>query len=113
MPIASYQHRGQIHRGHADIKKEMADGKIVDKISILIEFDLSQIKQIKKALGLSKLDCYPLFWCFQEMRTETYKHSFSQRVACTYLALKLIDRHPFHDSDSDGDGLEDINIDMF
>ena len=29
------------------------------------------------------------------------------------MAVKLIERHPFQDYDSDGGGQEDCNIDMF
>ena len=95
LPLSGYQQRGQIHRGHVEVDKEMKDGKILDNISILFEIDLGQLNLIKKALGLSKLDCYPLTWCYQELRTQSYVHSFNQRVACKFLAVKLIERHPF------------------
>lgn len=84
-------------------------------MSILIEIDLGQLKKIKEMLNLPNLDCFPLTWGFQEYRDQTYVHSFSQRVACKYIAVKLIDRHPYQDlPDLDSDGaLSDCNIDMF
>lgn len=69
LPISGYQQRGQIHRGHVEVNKELKEGNIIDNISILFEIDLSQLNSIKKALGLNKLDCYPLTWCYQELRT--------------------------------------------
>ena len=66
-------------------------------------------------LNLQNLDCFPLTWGFQEYRDQQYVHSFNQRIACKYFAIKLIDRHPYQDlPDLDSDShLDDCNIDMF
>ena len=75
--------------------------------SILFEIDLMNVKKdIQKKLKVDKIDCYPLLWCQQEKKRVTWAHKFAQKVGCTYMAVKLIDRHkPTSASYS--------NIDMF
>jgi hypothetical protein len=115
LPIASYQQGSQVRHGHLSIDQEIKDGRIYPKVTILIEIDLSRLNQIKEMLNLSNLDCFPLTWGYQEFRNQHYLHQFKQRIACKYLAVKLIDRHPYQDfGDLDSDGaLDDCNIDMF
>ena len=62
-------------------------------LTIAFEIDLSQPKKVQKALGLTKLDCYPVLWVFQALETVKWKITFQQRIACKYLVLKLIDMH--------------------
>lgn len=76
LPIAGYTQRGETRRGNVDIKREIMDGRIHPKVSLLIEIDLGQIKKIKEMLCLPTLDCHPLTWGYQEWKTQTYVHSF-------------------------------------
>lgn len=38
----------------------------MDDMNIAFEIDLSNIKRIERALGIVKMDCYPILWCYQD-----------------------------------------------
>lgn len=57
------------------------------------EIDLSQPKKIQRALGNTKLDCYPVLWVNQMKEKVKWPINFKQRIACKYLAVKLLDIH--------------------
>ena len=75
--------------------------------TVLFELDLLHIKSgIQRRLGLSRLDCYPILWCQQQQIQAKWTHSFAQRIACNFIAVKLLDRHT-------PTSPEFSNIDMF
>jgi hypothetical protein len=39
-------------------------GLKVDDHNIAFEIDLSNIKRIERALGIAKMDCFPILWCY-------------------------------------------------
>ena len=74
--------------------------------TIAFEIDCEQIKRVQRALNLTKLDCYPIVWCWQESQfSSKWNIRFEQRIACKYLVIRLIDRHQQHSYDA--------NFDMF
>ena len=44
LPIASYQQRNETRLGHCDIKREMKEGRLLPKVSVIIEIDLSKLR---------------------------------------------------------------------
>lgn len=63
--------------------------------NIAFEIDLSQIKRVKRALNLNKLDCYPILWCFQDLTSIKWNVKFEQRIACKYIVIKLMASHKY------------------
>ena len=52
------------------------------------------------------------------MRTQKYIHEFSQRIACKYLVVKLIDKHTYQEWLEENGGIEygyiaENRMDMF
>lgn len=41
------------------------ESDLTDK-TVLVEIDLRRVKRIEKVLKTRKLDCYPVFWSFQD-----------------------------------------------
>jgi len=72
--------------------------------NIAFEIDLSNPKRIERALGVTKLDCFPVIWCQQDLQSIMWNVQLDQRIACKYIVVKLIDRHSTNPN---------TNIDMF
>jgi hypothetical protein len=76
--------------GCDDIEKLKASS---NDVTVAFEIDLSQPKKVQQALGLTKMDCFPVLWVFQELEMIKWPIRFDQNIACKYLAFKLIDIH--------------------
>jgi hypothetical protein len=37
-----------------------------EKESVAFEIDLSEVKRLQRVLGLNRMDCYPILWCFDQ-----------------------------------------------
>lgn len=77
-----------------------------NKATFAFEIDVSKRKTILKAMGLNKqLDCYPILWVYQAKELIKWTIHLKQRIACQYLAVKLLDIHRINETSP--------NIDMF
>ena len=42
---------------------------------------------------MNHLDCYPLLWVYQDLKSMMWSVNIKQKVACKYIVIKCIDRH--------------------
>ena len=105
LPIAKFTLESKGTMGTT--KEDLDSIDVNSKESLLFEIDLKNVKKhFQSKFGLSRLDCYPVLWCQQEQKRIKWKHKFLQKIACTHMVLKIIDRHPPTNSSYK-------NIDMF
>jgi hypothetical protein len=61
--------------------------------NIGIEIDVADPKALQKAMGIQKMDCFPIYWGYQDIAIISWSVDFAQKLACKYLVVKCIDIH--------------------
>ena len=87
------------------VQKSITTGSENSTENMIYEIDISNKEDLKKRLGVSKLDCYPILWVKSQPITKLIEHTLKQHIAAKYMVIKLIDSYK--------NNLNDNNIDMY